>query len=155
MILFWRHILLVEWKCLILCQIIVICGKCWFSFFIRKSGDWSASRAPKSLPRCCSKWNNVPWLVLSHQRRWFRCWRPSAWRKAKNLRRRWFYLLWGAETERNHYWGTILNALDAFEPSTARKRPQYDQRHEKVTLQHDNARPHVAKPVQTYLETLK
>ena len=35
------------------------------------------------------------------------------------------------------------------------KRPQYEQRHEKVILQHDNARPHVAKPVKIYLETLK
>ena len=35
------------------------------------------------------------------------------------------------------------------------KWPQYEQRHEKVILQHDNARPHVAKPVKTYLETLK
>lgn len=35
------------------------------------------------------------------------------------------------------------------------KRPQYEQRHDKVILQHDNARPHVAKPVKTYLETLK
>ena len=35
------------------------------------------------------------------------------------------------------------------------KRPQYEQRHEKVFLQHDNARPHVAKPIKTYLETLK
>ena len=35
------------------------------------------------------------------------------------------------------------------------KRPQYEQRHEKVILQHDNARPHVAKPVKTYLKTLK
>ena len=33
------------------------------------------------------------------------------------------------------------------------KRPQYEQRHEKVILQHDNPRPHVAKPVNTYLET--
>ena len=32
---------------------------------------------------------------------------------------------------------------------------QYDQRHEKVILQHDNARPHVTKPVKTYLEKLK
>ena len=32
------------------------------------------------------------------------------------------------------------------------KWPQYEQRHEKVILQHDNARPHVAKPVKTYLE---
>ena len=35
------------------------------------------------------------------------------------------------------------------------KRPQYEQRHEKVILQHDNAQPHVAKPFKNYLETLK
>jgi histone-lysine N-methyltransferase SETMAR len=35
------------------------------------------------------------------------------------------------------------------------KRPQYEQRHDKVILQHDNARPHVAVPVKTYLQTLK
>ena len=35
------------------------------------------------------------------------------------------------------------------------KRPEYEQRHEKVILQDDNARPHVAKPVKIYLETLK
>ncbi|GFX93718.1 mariner Mos1 transposase [Trichonephila clavipes] len=35
------------------------------------------------------------------------------------------------------------------------KRPQYNERHDKVILQHDNARPHVAKVVKTYLDTLK
>ena len=35
------------------------------------------------------------------------------------------------------------------------KRPQYNDRHDRVILQHDNARPHVAKPVKTYLGTLK
>ena len=35
------------------------------------------------------------------------------------------------------------------------KRQQYEQKHEKVIPQHDNARPHVAEPVKTYLETLK
>ena len=34
------------------------------------------------------------------------------------------------------------------------KRPRYEQRHEKVILQHDTTRTHVAKPVKTYLETL-
>ena len=36
-----------------------------------------------------------------------------------------------------------------------KKRPQYQQSHDKVILQHDNARPHVAQPVKKYLETLK
>ena len=35
------------------------------------------------------------------------------------------------------------------------KRLQYNERHDKVILQHDNARPHDAKVVKTYLEKLK
>jgi len=35
------------------------------------------------------------------------------------------------------------------------KRLQYNERYDKVILQHDNAGPHVAKVVKTYLETLK
>lgn len=35
------------------------------------------------------------------------------------------------------------------------KRPQFENRHDKVILQHDNARPHVAQVVKTYLATLK
>ena len=33
--------------------------------------------------------------------------------------------------------------------------PSADKKHDKVILQHDNAQPHVARPVKTYLETLK
>lgn len=36
-----------------------------------------------------------------------------------------------------------------------KKRPQYADRHDKVILLHDNARPHVAKVVKEYLQTLK
>jgi len=35
------------------------------------------------------------------------------------------------------------------------KWPEYEQRHDKVILLHDNVRPHVAKVVKKYLETLK
>jgi len=35
------------------------------------------------------------------------------------------------------------------------KRPLYEQRHDKMILQHDNTRPHVAQPVKIYLEMLK
>ena len=35
------------------------------------------------------------------------------------------------------------------------ERSQYQERHDKVILQHDNARPHAVEPAKTYLETLK
>ncbi|KAG5321354.1 MOS1T transposase, partial [Pseudoatta argentina] len=35
------------------------------------------------------------------------------------------------------------------------KRLEYFERHDKAILLHDNARPHVAKPVKTYLKTHK
>ena len=34
------------------------------------------------------------------------------------------------------------------------KRPEWDNRHDKLIFQHDNARPHVAKPVKNYLENV-
>jgi len=36
-----------------------------------------------------------------------------------------------------------------------KKRPEYEQRHDKVILLHDNAQPRVAKVIKKYLETLK
>ena len=35
------------------------------------------------------------------------------------------------------------------------KRPQYQERHDKIIFQHYNVRLHVVRPVKTYLETLK
>jgi len=35
------------------------------------------------------------------------------------------------------------------------KRLKYEQRYDQVILLHDNARPHVAKIIKKYLETLK
>ena len=35
------------------------------------------------------------------------------------------------------------------------KRPQYQEKHDKVSLQYDSSQPRVARPVKTYLETLK
>ena len=42
-----------------------------------------------------------------------------------------------------------------FSRTLKEKRSQYQERHNKVILQHDNDRSHVARPVKTYLETLK
>ena len=53
------------------------------------------------------------------------------------------------------YYKLYQTQLMRFSRALHKKRPQYEQRHKKVILQHDNARPHVAKPVKTYLETLK
>ena len=35
------------------------------------------------------------------------------------------------------------------------KRPDWGNRHDKLIFQHDNARPHVAKPVKNYLENVE
>ena len=62
-------------------------------------------------------------------------------------------LLWVAETWRFHYGRSISATIDSFEPFLWIKRPEYEQRHDKVILLH--ARPHVAKVVKKYLKTLK
>ncbi len=68
----------------------------------------------------------------------------------------WCCLLWIVKTMRNHHWGIGIdfNCCDWAEHS-ARERPEYARRHKEVILQHDNAPPHVAKPVKTNLESLK
>ena len=62
-------------------------------------------------------------------------------------------VLWTVKTDWNNHRRSVSNAIDAFEPSIER-RPQYNERHDKVILQHNNAQPHVAKVIKTYLETL-
>jgi len=65
----------------------------------------------------------------------------------------WYYeLLKSSETiTGDQYWMQLMGLSRALKE----KRPQYQERHDKVILQHDNARPHIARPVKTYLETLK
>ena len=57
-----------------------------------------------------------------------------------------------SETITGDRYGTKLMSLSR---ALKEKRPQYQERHDKVILQHDNARPRVARLVKTYLETLK
>ncbi|CAD7000364.1 unnamed protein product [Ceratitis capitata] len=64
-----------------------------------------------------------------------------------------FYeLLQPSETITGNRYRTQLMRLSR---ALKEKRPQYQERHDKIILQHDNARPHVAKVVKMYLETLK
>jgi len=60
---------------------------------------------------------------------------------------------YAAETWRFHYW-RLVSATIRLSRALRKKRPEYEQRHDKVILLHDNARP-VAKVVKKYLETLK
>ena len=64
-------------------------------------------------------------------------------------------LLWAAETWRFHHGRSISATIDRLSRVLREKRPEYEQRHDKVILLHDNARPHIAKVVKKYLETLK
>jgi len=65
-----------------------------------------------------------------------------------------YELLKPTETITGDRYRTQLMRL-SIERQIQRNTPQYNERHDKVILQHDNARPYVAKVVKTYLETLK
>ena len=58
-------------------------------------------------------------------------------------------LLWAAEIWRFHYGRSVSATIDSFE-LLREKRPEYEQRYDKVILLHDNARPHVAKIVKIF-----
>lgn len=49
------------------------------------------------------------------------------------------------------YWRQLMRLSRVLQE----EQPQYAKRHNTEILQHDNARPHVAAPFKTYLETLK
>ena len=100
-------------------------------------------------------WNNVPWLVPAIQDGDFdvddrpREGRPKTFEDADVI---YYELKKPNETiTGERYWTQLLRLNWA----QCEKWLQYEQRNEKMILQHDNARPHVAKPVKIYLETLK
>ena len=79
-----------------------------------------------TVPRLCIWWEHL--AVVNYE-----LWKPS-------------------ETiTRDGYRSHLMRLSRAFKE----KRPQYQEGLEKMILQHDNARPHVARTVETYLETLK
>ena len=118
---FWRHILLVVWKCLILCQLIVICGKCWFSSFIQRKRRLKRIESSKKFTAMLLEVKQCAVIGSVASKRWFRCWWLSVWRKAKTFGDAdviYYELLKPNETITG---GTVSNAIDALEPSTARK----------------------------------
>ena len=151
-ILFWRGILMVVWKCLILCQIIVICDCMRWKWFNNKELGFLMIWSQGTLSVVFSPVNNC--FSGKKGKVFF----IASWRVMKNgfitatqreeshgdcpvilLRRRLgrIFTLWrlccvfgwttsvlfimNCWTKRNHHWGTVSNAIDAFEPSTTRK----------------------------------
>ena len=60
-------------------------------------------------------------------------------------------LKWSETITEDRYQTKLMRLRQALKE----KRPQYQEGHGNVILQHDNARPHVARPVKSYLTTLK
>ena len=66
----------------------------------------------------------------------------------------WCRVLWIAQTET--VTGTLYRTqLMRLNRALKEKRAHYYSRHDKIILLHDKARPQVAAPIKTYLETLK
>ena len=59
------------------------------------------------------------------------------------------------QTNETITWEVYRRQLMHLSRALLEKRPLYADRHDKVILQHDNARPHVPAPIETYLETIK
>ena len=64
-------------------------------------------------------------------------------------------VLWAFETELNHHRGLVSNAIDAFDPSIEEETATVPRETRQSILQHNNARPHVTRPIKKYLEMLK
>ena len=148
MILFWRHILLVVWNCLILCQITVICGKCWFSSTIRRKRRLKAHQELQKVygDTALSETTCRDWFCLFKDGNFDvddrpREGRPKTFEGADVI---YYKPLKPNETITGERYRTQLMRLSR---ALRKKRAQYEQRDEKVILQHDNAHPHVAKPV--------
>lgn len=59
------------------------------------------------------------------------------------------------ETERKHQRGIVSTKAMQMNGSLLKRCVQYDQKHKQVILQDDKARPHIGKPVKTYLGAIK
>ena len=143
------------WKYLILCQIIVIFRKCLFFFHSKKTaaeahrelqkdyGDAALSEKP--CRDCFRRFKDSGFDVDDRPRGG----RPKTFEDADVI---YYELLKPNETITGKRYRTLLIRLSR---GLREKWQQCEQRNEKVILQHENARPYVAKPVTTYLETLK
>ena len=152
---FWRDILLIAWEYLILCKIIVICGVLIFFFHSKKTANqvyWKLQEvygdAALSETTCGGSFHRFKdgdFDVDDRPREG----RPKTFEDADVI---YYELLKPNETITGERCRTQLMRLSQ---ALREKWPEYEQRQEKMILQQYNARPHVAKPVKTYLETLK
>ena len=151
---FWRHILLVVWKCLVLLPNNRHLREVLIFFFHSKKTAAEAHRELRKVYGDAA-------LRETTCRDWFPRFKDSDFdvddrahgggpTTFEDIDVIYYELLKPNETITGERYRTQLMRLSRV---LRTKRPQYKQRHEKVILQHENARPHVAKPVKTYPET--